>query len=309
MSRGHFSPVIRQTLIFRAGAKCARPECGRATVGPSKNLGSKAQVLGEAAHICGASPGGARYDSEQSDEERHGVENGLWLCERCAAAIDKNGGADFSVEELKLWKRASERAALERLNRHADQVRDNCVESLIYINIPRLHHYAGLSNQSTGLPHYFDDGIPGEGYIAPQLYGLEQAIARLRFPAFDWQEAIGLVDDPTGMLVSFEGRFRTKNGPDGSRDRAERDLSNYKTAPHIYQKGKGTTLILPYDPKFVTTCTAMVELTSGQVRVGGFASVKFRKGDEVIASPFIIGLASTPEARAFMRSLSQSQEW
>ncbi|MGZ8284525.1 MAG: hypothetical protein ACXW27_11245 [Allosphingosinicella sp.] len=250
-------------------------------------------------------PGGARYDPDQSEEQRHSAENGLWLCERCASLVDKNNGADFSVQELKLWKRASERAALERLYRHSDQVRNNCVQTLIYINIPRLHHYLSLSPQSVSLPHYFDEGIPGDSYIAPQLYGLRQAISGMRFPALDWVEAVNLLDDPTGIIVSFEGRFRTKNGPQGRRDRQERDLTNLKTAPHIYQKAGALKLILPYDPRYVTTSTAGVEFTSGQVRVGGFASVKFRKGDEIVASPFIIGLASTPEARALWNALSQ----
>jgi ribosomal protein L37AE/L43A len=148
----------------------------------------------------------------QTEEERQSIENGLWLCERCAALIDKNGGADFPVEQLKLWKRVSERAALERLYRRSDEVRDNCIRSLIYINAPRLHHFVALTKQQVGLPTFFDEGIPGEGYIAPQLYSLQSAIAELRFPALGWDEAVGLVDDPTGLIVSFEGRFGPRMG-------------------------------------------------------------------------------------------------
>jgi hypothetical protein len=282
----------------RSGARCARPECGRDTLGPSKTLKEKGQILGEAAHIKAASPGGARYDSSQSEEERHSAENGLWLCERCASLVDKNDGADFSVGELKTWKIASEKAALERLYRNSDVVRDNCVSSLIFINVPRLQHYIALSSQSGFLPSDFENGIPGDGYIAPQLHNLAQAIARLHFPALDWREAVASVDDPTGMLVSFEGVFRTKNGPRGRDDRSERDLTDLKKAPQIYQKEGSLKFTLPYDPKFVTTSTAMVELTSGQARVGGFALIKRREGDDVIATPFMIGLASTPEGRA-----------
>jgi hypothetical protein len=303
--RGHFSAGVRTILMQRAGTRCSNPECGRETVGPSKALPNKGQVLGEAAHICSAMPGGARYDSSQAEEERHSAENGIWLCERCASMVDKNRGADFSVSDLKVWKIASERAALERLYRYSDVVRDNCVDSLIFINVPRLEHYIALSRQGGGLASEFNDGIPGDGYIAPQIYGLSQAIARLRFPAFDWHEAANSVEDPTGMMVSFEGNFRTKNGPRGRRDRSDRDLTNLKTAPQIYQKNGSLRLVLPYDPKFVTTTTAGVELTSGQTRVGGFALVKFRDGNDIIASPYIIGLASTPEVRAFWSAVSR----
>ncbi|MFL6846724.1 MAG: hypothetical protein ACJ8ER_17805 [Allosphingosinicella sp.] len=218
--------------------------------------------------------------------------------------VDKNNGADFPVEDLRVWKLASERAALERLYSHADAVRDNCVVSLIYINIPRLQHYVALSQQGVDLPTYFDDGIPGDGYIYEELQGLRRAIARTRFPAIKWREAVDLLPDPTGMLVSFEGQFRTKNGPDERSDRRPRDLTDLKTAPHIYQKERGLKLILPYDPKFVTTSTAGVEFNAGTIRVGGFAHIKFRRDDEIIASPYIIGLASTPEGRALMRALS-----
>jgi hypothetical protein len=177
---------------------------------------------------------------------------------------------------------------------------------LIYINIPRLHHYIALSQQSVELPTYFDAGIPGEGYIYDELQGMRRAIARMRFPAVGWWEAADLVADPTGLLVSFEGQFRTKNGPEERGDRRARDLSDLETAPHIYRKEQGLKLILPYDPKFVTTSTAGVELTSGHIRVGGFAHIKFRREDEIVASPYIIGLASTPEGRALMRALSSS---
>ena len=293
--------------MLRSGGKCARPECSRDTIGPSKDATNKGQIVGQAAHICGASPGGPRYDVGQSEDQRHSSENGMWLCEFCASLVDKNGGADFTVETLRAWKRASERAAHDRLTRSSDSVRDNCVSSLIFINIPRLHHLLAQTHQSGRLPSYFDEGIPGDGYIAPQLHELQRVIARMNFPALSWQEAAEQFDDPTGLIVSFEGRFWTKNGPQSRHDRRERDLTNLKTAPHIFAKSKGKRLTLPYDPRFLTTSTAGVEMTRGQTNVGGFASVKCREGDNIIASPFIIGLFSTPEGRALMDALAAHQ--
>ncbi len=275
-------------------------------MGPSATLVDKGQILGVAAHIKAASSGGARYDSTQSEEERHSVENGLWLCESCAKLIDNNKGADFSIEQLRVWKIASEKAAYERLLRHSDAVRYNCVESLIFINVPRLQHYVALYKQQVDLPLEFINGIPGDGFIAPELNRLKQIISRMRFPAMDWQETIDLIDDPTGMIVSFEGQFWTKNGPRGRRDREERDLSDYKIAPHVYSKRGSIKFILPYDPKYVTTNTATVEFNNGRIRIGGFAQVKFKSGNEVVASPYIIGLASTPQVRAFWNALSAS---
>ena len=293
--------------MLRAGGKCARPECSRDTLGPSKERENKGQIVGQAAHMRAASPKGPRFDSSQSDEERHSAANGIWLCEYCAALIDKNNGVDFRVETLQLWKDASERAALERLTRQSESIRENCVSSLIFINIPRLHHLMAQTKQPGRLPNFFDEGIPGDGYIAPQLYELQKAIARMRFPALNWQEIADKFDDPTGLIVSFEGRFRTKNGPKSRSDRRERDLTDLQTAPHIYQTANGHKLILPYDPKFLTTSTAGVEMTRGQCNVGGFASIKHKDGKNIIASPFIIGLFSSPEGRAFMDALAAHQ--
>ncbi|MCP1470522.1 hypothetical protein J3E64_002210 [Sphingobium sp. OAS761] len=243
----------------------------------------------------------------QTDAERHSLENGLWLCENCASLIDKNKGVDFPVSLLKIWKKASEAAAQDRLFRLSESVRDNCVSSLIFMNIPRLHHLIALTKQPLELPTYFDDGIPGEGYIAPELNSLRRIIAQMRFPALQWQEAIKMFADPTGLVVSFEGRFRTRNGPKEARDRSERDISDIENAPQIYAKSGNIKFVMPYDPRFLTTATAGVEMRRGSTNVGGFASIKYREDDVVVASPFIIGLYSTPEARAFMNALVAHQ--
>jgi hypothetical protein len=81
-------------------------------------------------------------------------------------------------------------------------------------------------------------------------------------------------------------------------------MTNLKAAPHIYAKGAGMKLILPYDPRFLTTNTAVVEFSSGQMRVGGFALIKRKLAEEIWATPLLNGLWSSPEARAFMKALS-----
>ena len=288
----------------RAGALCSRPECLRETLGPSATLSGKGQVLGVGAHIKAASPGGARYDPTQTEEKRHSVENGLWLCEFCGKLVDNNNGADFSVKQLSEWKIISEKAAYERLTKHSDSVRDNCLQTLIFINVPRLVHFIDISQQNLEIPVEFLQGIPGDGYIAPELLSLRRAIGRIRFPALDWRDVIELYDDPTGILVCFEGQFRTKNGPKDRADRAERDFSDYHKAPHVYAKNGLIKFVLPYDPRYVTTNTATSELNSGTVGIGGFANIKFRDGNDIVATPYVIGLASTPFARSLWDALS-----
>ena len=289
----------------RAGARCARPECLRETLGPSAKLSDSGQVLGVAAHIKAASPGGARFDKSQSSDERHSAKNGLWLCEFCGKLIDNNNGADFSVKQLSEWKIISEKAAYERLTKHSDLVRDNCLQTLIFINVPRLVHFIDTSQQNLEIPVEYLEGIPGDGYNSPELLSLRRAIGRIRFPALDWRDVIELYDDPTGILVCFEGQFRTKNGPTDRADRPKRDFSDYHKAPHVYAKNGLNRFVMPYDPRYVTTNTATSEFNRGTIRIGGFAHIKFRDGNDIVATPYVIGLASTPFARSLWNALSR----
>lgn len=69
--------------------------------------------IGQAAHICGASPLGPRYDPSMTSVERSSINNGIWLCEIHAKIIDRDEGS-YSVEKLKEWKiRAESKAAKE----------------------------------------------------------------------------------------------------------------------------------------------------------------------------------------------------
>jgi tetratricopeptide (TPR) repeat protein len=110
---GHFPEKTRQALRGRAGDRCSREKCGRSTSGPSTNDAEKSVCVGEAAHIRAASKGGPRYDSVFPASQVHSTENGIWLCSFCATLIDKNGGADYSVETLLAWKSAAEEGARE----------------------------------------------------------------------------------------------------------------------------------------------------------------------------------------------------
>lgn len=66
--------------------------------------------LGVAAHITAAAPGGPRYLDTLTPDERRSVWNAIWLCQNCAALIDRDI-ARFTVEELQQWKAAAEEAA------------------------------------------------------------------------------------------------------------------------------------------------------------------------------------------------------
>lgn len=110
-----FSATTLGTLAKRVAYLCSRSTCRRTTVA-SHSSSEKSPLIGVAAHICAASsgPGGARYDSSMTDEERRSSDNGIWLCSNCATGNDKDE-ARFPVSLLRRWKEVAEKEALRLL--------------------------------------------------------------------------------------------------------------------------------------------------------------------------------------------------
>lgn len=100
--RDDFSQPTKTELAIRAAYFCSNPHCLRLTAGP-RSRRERGLQTGHAAHICAASPGGARYDPNQTETERKSANNGLWLCRECGDMVDKDEEG-FSVDELHAWK-------------------------------------------------------------------------------------------------------------------------------------------------------------------------------------------------------------
>jgi hypothetical protein len=114
-TRDDLPKSIKRILAERANYKCSRPGCPRITSGPHTRP-SKSTILGEAAHIYAAAPGGKRYDPNMTHEQRSAIENGIWLCAFCARLIDTDE-AKYTPELLKQWKTAHENSVSQELER------------------------------------------------------------------------------------------------------------------------------------------------------------------------------------------------
>ncbi len=101
--RDNFTEPTRRQIGKQAGWHCSCPWCRRPTVG-SNSEGDGVNDIGVAAHICAAAPGGPRYDSDMSPEDRKSARNGVWLCETHARLVDSQDPM-FTVELLHEWKR------------------------------------------------------------------------------------------------------------------------------------------------------------------------------------------------------------
>jgi hypothetical protein len=86
-------PTIKR-LFALSGNQCAFPGCPL----PMVDL-SSGKVTGRICHIKARQPGGPRYDSSQSDEERHSFRNLLLLCPIHHDVIDSDPDS-YTVERL-----------------------------------------------------------------------------------------------------------------------------------------------------------------------------------------------------------------
>ncbi|MCK7591598.1 hypothetical protein M0G43_13505 [Subsaxibacter sp. CAU 1640] len=116
-NRDNFSSNIISILKQRAAFICSNPDCKCLTIAPSKTDPEKVEFNGVASHICSAAPGGPRYNSEMTPEERSGIKNGIFLCSNCSVLIDKNNGIDYSESTLINWKLNHENWVASNLNK------------------------------------------------------------------------------------------------------------------------------------------------------------------------------------------------
>lgn len=119
-NRDDFPAKIKTALAHRAGYVCSFPGCGRHTSGPSDESESAYSSIGIAAHISAAAPGGPRYDSEMSSDERKNINNAIWLCSNHSIKIDRDY-VQYTKEILIDMKRVHEKI----MNGHTSIVKSN----------------------------------------------------------------------------------------------------------------------------------------------------------------------------------------
>lgn len=111
--RDDFSKATVELLAKRAGYLCSNPECGMLTVGATPTEG-KSMIVGVAAHITAAAPGGPRFDPALSPEQRAHHSNGIWLCEIHGKVVDSDAD-HFTFEMLRKWKETAEANSLRSI--------------------------------------------------------------------------------------------------------------------------------------------------------------------------------------------------
>lgn len=108
-TRDEFSKPVVRRLASRAGHRCSNPDCRRPTSGPDAAPDGVVNI-GVAAHITAAAPGGPRFDSNLTPNERTALTNGIWLCQTCGKLIDSDEES-FTLPLLLGWKAVAESRA------------------------------------------------------------------------------------------------------------------------------------------------------------------------------------------------------
>lgn len=107
--RDEFSRATRNKLGQQVGWCCSRPGCPARTVAADVT-GEGEIMLGRAAHITAAAPGGPRYNPRLTPEKRKNKNNGIWLCVPCSTLIDEDENA-YPESMLREWKKKAQKKA------------------------------------------------------------------------------------------------------------------------------------------------------------------------------------------------------
>jgi hypothetical protein len=200
--RDEFSEEVKRIVAQRVGHRCSKPDCRADTSGPQVDP-TKVLNVGVAAHITGASPGGARFNPLLSPEERSHPSNAIWLCQTCAKLID-NDAARFPVSLLLQWKTEAENTAFSTIGRTA-----------VVANAPSGRALS-LSRLQPGAKIQIRPAIPRrieqeeyfvEGPTEADCLKVTRAAHHLRIP----ETAIARVDffgDQQPPLILLEGRLQ-----------------------------------------------------------------------------------------------------
>ena len=98
---GRPTEATLKKLVAVSGNRCAFPKCSTPLVDPQSG-----SIVGEVCHIKGEKPGAARYDSNQSNKERHGFDN---LIVADASFVPEIPRANTHLTTLAVAERLAER--------------------------------------------------------------------------------------------------------------------------------------------------------------------------------------------------------
>ena len=260
-------------------------------------------LIGDVAHIVAEQEDGPRGLSPLTLEERNSEKNLLLLCLRHHKIIDDDPPS-YTTDDLSKLSSAHQDWVTSSLSLYP--VWNTKLFHLYYINVPRLSLLAALQGISLDLSRYGQiSALHKLGWELNSLMGgFLQLLQRVQLRAVPLDAAMSQ-KDVTGMVVSFEHKFRTKNIrlPESGESFETIFTGDLDSDPHIYTLVNGYKIVANIDLRWITTTTAFVQFrpSGGQNRFAGIGFVNSLDSRNKIAviTPYVLGLASNPFMEEF----------
>ena len=151
VSKSAPSSVDIKRLYAESGNRCAFPKC-------TVNIAQETTIIGEICHINASNPGGPRYDSQQTQAQRHGYENLILLCANHHKVIDDDEES-YSVVRLQKMKAEHAKTSISiPKSEHVEQIAKVLIDQSIAsqnqtggiaahtVNATNLHVHSSPSN-------------------------------------------------------------------------------------------------------------------------------------------------------------------
>lgn len=288
LSRAPISEADRRFVIGRSGGCCNK--C-KAAVFVDNEFGEKAR-LGDDAHIWSYSAEGPRGTGNQTLGERNDRTNIILLCRNCHSLADQQ---PVKYDPSVLTKMREDHYAWVRQSLGTEAVIKPKLHYILYLNLPRVDMYA-VAN-SIALPHtdlgagksFRDLGIGAGRVMASYTHVLnaEEMRAHSLGEGFD----LSTLDEGTYCFVQ-PAEFRTV--AIGKSADLQAAWASGKSI--VYRKFGDWTLQCLIDPRWLTTSTAEVTLTSGRARLCGVIRINriVPERCEIKASPLFLAHPSGP---------------
>lgn len=282
-NRKKISEFDRRFIIGKSGGRCNK--C-RQELFVENEFGEKAR-LGDDAHIVAFSQIGPRGKSQQNYIDRSSSNNLILLCKTCHSEIDQQ---PQKFSEVLLHQIRNDHYEWVEKSLGTEIILRPRFHYLSYINVPRVDMYAQVN--SISLPNFsfanaasFRDLGFNAGRV---MYSYCSVLNDEDLYAKEFNENTGIEELQVGSYwFSASANFRSK------KIQGQPDLLKAweKLESIIYRKFKDWKLICLIDPKWITTTTSQVTLSSGSFFSMGLIHINRIEYDRKIAlaSPLFLG--------------------